>query len=213
MTLLVNHPQRSELRERLRQNIVLPRLKMKALDELEHMLAIADHRKGDVLLSQGAHDMDQYFVVDGILKSVVARARGQGMILRFARRTTWTRATRPGSCARPAAPTDPRRDQGESGEAAAGRSGRVPRCASRHPRRTSSTRSCSHERECEAHTITLHAARAPRGACTASCASTPTSTHRDRAFQEGARLLPQPLRRDLSRLKHAGKTYVRAPRG
>ena len=85
MTLLVNHPQRSELRDRLRQNIVLRRLKAKAFDELEHALAIADHRKGDVLLSQGAHDMDQYFVLDGILKRVVASPEGKEMILRFAK--------------------------------------------------------------------------------------------------------------------------------
>ena len=85
MTLLVNHPQRSELRERLRQNIVLRRLKTSAFDELEHALAIADHRKGDVLLSQGAHDMDQYFVLDGILKRVVASPEGKEMILRFAK--------------------------------------------------------------------------------------------------------------------------------
>ena len=35
-------------------------------------LAIVEYRKGDVLLSQGAHEMEQYFVLDGILKRVVA---------------------------------------------------------------------------------------------------------------------------------------------
>ena len=62
MTLLVNHPQRSEIRERLQQNIVLRRLEPRAFDELETSLAVMDYRKGDVLLSQGAHDMEQYFV-------------------------------------------------------------------------------------------------------------------------------------------------------
>src|SRR5258708_35786193 len=69
MTLLANHPQRSEIRERLLQNIVLRRLAPEAFDELEGQLAIVDYRKGDVLLSQGAHDMEQYFVLDGILRS------------------------------------------------------------------------------------------------------------------------------------------------
>jgi CRP-like cAMP-binding protein len=85
MTLLANHPQRPEIRERLLQNIVLRRLKPKAFDELEMALAIVDYRKGDVLLSQGAHDMEQYFVLDGVLKRVVASPEGKEMILRFAK--------------------------------------------------------------------------------------------------------------------------------
>ena len=85
MTLLVNHPQRPEIRERLRQNIVLRRLTTKAFDELEVALAVVDYRKGDVLLSQGAHEMEQYFVLDGVLKRVVASPEGKEMILRFAK--------------------------------------------------------------------------------------------------------------------------------
>ena len=84
MTLLANHPQRSDIRERLRQNIVLRRLDAAAFEELEASLAIMDYKKGDVLLSQGAHDMEQYFVIDGILKRVVASPEGKEMILRFA---------------------------------------------------------------------------------------------------------------------------------
>ncbi len=85
MTLLVNHPQRSEIRERLQKNIVLRRLPTPAFDELEAALAIVDYRKGDVLLTQGAHEMEQYFVLDGILKRVVASPEGKEMILRFAK--------------------------------------------------------------------------------------------------------------------------------
>jgi len=85
MTLLVNHPQLAEVRERLRQNIVLRRLKPRAFDELESVLHIMDYRKGDTLLSQGAHEMEQYFVIDGILKRVVASSEGKEMILRFAK--------------------------------------------------------------------------------------------------------------------------------
>jgi len=85
MTLLLNHPQRKELREHLQRNIVLRRLKKRAFEEIESHLAIVDYRKGDVLLSQGAHDMEQYFVLDGILKRVVASPEGKEMILRFAK--------------------------------------------------------------------------------------------------------------------------------
>jgi CRP-like cAMP-binding protein len=85
MTLLVNHPQLPEIRERLQQNIVLRRLEQRAFDELAGALAIVDYRKGDVLLSQGAHEMEQYFVIDGILKRVVASPEGKEMILRFAK--------------------------------------------------------------------------------------------------------------------------------
>jgi CRP-like cAMP-binding protein len=85
MTLLVNHPQLPEIRERLQQNIVLRRLTPAAFEELEGTLAVVDYRKGDVLLSQGAHEMEQYFVIDGILKRVVASSEGKEMILRFAK--------------------------------------------------------------------------------------------------------------------------------
>ena len=84
MTLLANHPDSAEIRDLLRRNIVLRRLKRRAFEELEAQLAIVDCRKGDVLLSQGAHDMEQYFVLDGILKRVVASPEGKEMILRFA---------------------------------------------------------------------------------------------------------------------------------
>ena len=85
MTLLANHLQRPDIRDRLRQNIVLRRLSPEAFGELEGQLAIADYKKGDVLLSQGAHEMEQYFVIDGILKRVVASPEGKEMILRFAK--------------------------------------------------------------------------------------------------------------------------------
>ena len=85
MTLLVNHPNRTDLRARLQENIVLRRLSKAAFEALEPHLAIVDYRKGDVLLSQGAHDMEQYFVIDGILKRVVASPEGKEMILRFAK--------------------------------------------------------------------------------------------------------------------------------
>ena len=84
MTLLVNHPDLTLIRERLQQNIVLRRLDKRAFENLSADLVIMDYRKGDVLLSQGAHEMEQYFVIDGILKRVVASPEGKEMILRFA---------------------------------------------------------------------------------------------------------------------------------
>jgi len=85
MTLLINHPQRAALRSRLGENIVLRRLESAAFESLEPHLAIVDYKKGDVLLSQGAHEMEQYFVLDGVLKRVVASPEGKEMILRFAK--------------------------------------------------------------------------------------------------------------------------------
>ena len=85
MTLLVNHPEHASLREALQRNIVLRRLPREAFDELEGQLAVVDYRKGDMLLAQGAHEMEQYFVLDGILKRVVASPEGKEMILRFAK--------------------------------------------------------------------------------------------------------------------------------
>ena len=85
MTLLANHPDAAEIRTRLQQNIVLRRLEQRAFDDLSADLAIVDYRKGDVLLSQGAHEMEQYFVIEGILKRVVASPEGKEMILRFAK--------------------------------------------------------------------------------------------------------------------------------
>src|SRR5205085_4052948 len=54
-------------------------------ESLEPHLAIVDFKKGDVLLSQGAHEMEQYFVLEGVLKRVVASPEGKEMILRFAK--------------------------------------------------------------------------------------------------------------------------------
>src|SRR5258708_13429115 len=60
MTLLANHPQRSEIRERLLQNIVLRRLAPEAFDELGGQLPIGDYPKGDGLLSQRPPAMDRH---------------------------------------------------------------------------------------------------------------------------------------------------------
>ena len=57
MTLLISHPQRELIRTQLARNIVLRTLKPRAFAELEKFLSITDHKKGDLLLGQGDHDM------------------------------------------------------------------------------------------------------------------------------------------------------------
>ncbi len=85
MSLLANHPERTEIVAQLHRNIVLRRLPADAFRELEPLLSVVDYRKADVLLTQGAHDMEQYFVIDGVLKRVVSNQDGKEMILRFAK--------------------------------------------------------------------------------------------------------------------------------
>jgi CRP-like cAMP-binding protein len=85
MTLLSAHPQRDNIRIALSRNIVLRTLKPRAFVELEKQLIIADHKKADLLLGQGDHDMEQYFVLDGVLKRVVANQEGKEIILRFSK--------------------------------------------------------------------------------------------------------------------------------
>ena len=84
MTLLVNHPERNVIRVQLRRNHVLKDLSEAERAELEPQLELQDGAKGDFLLHQGVHEMEQYFIVEGILKRVVANAEGKEMILRFA---------------------------------------------------------------------------------------------------------------------------------
>ncbi|MBI5721571.1 MAG: Crp/Fnr family transcriptional regulator [Burkholderiales bacterium] len=84
MTLLAQHPERTVIRVQLRQNIVLQGLSDDDWRELEEMLEVVDCGKGDFLLHQGVHEMEQYFVIDGLLKRVVSNAEAKEMILRFA---------------------------------------------------------------------------------------------------------------------------------
>lgn len=84
MALLSNHPDREKILGQLKTNIVLRSLKPKALAELEKQLSVVDCKKGDILISQGDHEMEQFFVLEGVLKRVVANPQGREMILRFA---------------------------------------------------------------------------------------------------------------------------------
>ena len=84
MSTLLNHPERNIIHVQLRQNSSLKELTAEQVAELEPLLAIVECHKGDYLLHQGVHDMEQYFVVDGILKRVVTNQDAKEMILRFA---------------------------------------------------------------------------------------------------------------------------------
>jgi CRP-like cAMP-binding protein len=79
-----NHPEQNVIRAQLAQNIVLKEMLDHERRELEAHLLVVDCGKGDTLLDQGVHEMEQYFVLDGILKRVVTNADGHEMILRFA---------------------------------------------------------------------------------------------------------------------------------
>jgi CRP-like cAMP-binding protein len=84
MTTLASHPQRNSIRLQLRQNASLQGMSAAQWAELEPLLAIGDYRKGDPLVRQGDEEMEQFFILDGMLKRVVSNPEGREMILRFA---------------------------------------------------------------------------------------------------------------------------------
>jgi CRP/FNR family transcriptional regulator, dissimilatory nitrate respiration regulator len=79
-----SHPERNVIRLELRHNVVLRDMTDDERHELMAHLTIVDGQKGDSLLFQGVHEMEQYFVLNGVLKRVVANAEAKEMILRFA---------------------------------------------------------------------------------------------------------------------------------
>lgn len=84
MTSVAKHRARNIVHVQLSQNVVLKEMTDAERDVLEQHLDIVDCAKGEYLLHQGVHDMEQYFVLDGILKRVVSNAEAKEMILRFA---------------------------------------------------------------------------------------------------------------------------------
>ncbi len=84
MSSIENHPDKSIIRAQLRQNVVLKGMTPGEIAELEPLLSVVDSQKGDFLLHQGVHDMEQYFILQGILKRVVSDQDAKEMILRFA---------------------------------------------------------------------------------------------------------------------------------
>jgi CRP-like cAMP-binding protein len=84
MTAIHQHPDKNIIRVQLRQNALLQELDELQSMELERHLTVVDGNKGDLLLHQGVREMEQYFILDGILKRVVTNADAKEMILRFA---------------------------------------------------------------------------------------------------------------------------------
>jgi len=87
MPLLAQHPEAGLLRVQLRENVALQHLGAAHWKELEPLLEVADFPKGETLEHQGDHSMEQYFIIEGILKRVVSNSQGKEMILRFAAET------------------------------------------------------------------------------------------------------------------------------
>ena len=83
MSSVETHPEKNIIRVQLTQNTDLAQLTEPDRFELEKLLTVVDCHKGDFLLHQGVTDMEQYFVLDGVLKRVVTNAQGKEMILRF----------------------------------------------------------------------------------------------------------------------------------
>ena len=84
MSSIAVHPEKNVIRLQLAQNIILKGMTAEQSAQLEVHLSVVDCQKGDFLLNQGVHAMEQYFVLDGVLKRVVANSEGKTMILRFA---------------------------------------------------------------------------------------------------------------------------------
>lgn len=84
MATIEHHPERNVIRVQLAHNVVLKGMTAGQMAELEQHLVVVDCQKGEGLLQQGVHEMEQYFVLDGILKRVVSNQEAKEMILRFA---------------------------------------------------------------------------------------------------------------------------------
>ncbi len=84
MPSLSSHPERNVIRLELKHNAILDDLTDDDRAQLEPHLDIVDAHKGEFLLHQGVREMEQYFILDGILKRVVSNKDGKEMILRFA---------------------------------------------------------------------------------------------------------------------------------
>jgi CRP-like cAMP-binding protein len=84
VTPLSSHPEQNIIRVQLKQNEVLKGLSDSDRAELEARLVVVEGNKSDFLLHQGVREMEQYFILDGVLKRVVSNPQGKEMILRFA---------------------------------------------------------------------------------------------------------------------------------
>ena len=77
MSSIDNHPEKNVIRVQLTQNVILSELTATERTELEQLLTVVDCHKGDYLLHQGVHDMEQYIV----LRAVKNLLDAKGMVL------------------------------------------------------------------------------------------------------------------------------------
>jgi len=84
MTSIAIHPQCNSLRLQLHRNLLLRDMTAEQWRELEPLLAAGEFAKGEYLVRQGDEQMEQVFILDGMLKRVVSNPEGREMILRFA---------------------------------------------------------------------------------------------------------------------------------
>ena len=87
MTVVANQPQRSTIRLQLRENLLLRAMQPSQWEALVPLLTVTDYRKGDRLVRQGDEEMEQFFILEGMVKRVVSNPEGHEMILRFAAET------------------------------------------------------------------------------------------------------------------------------
>ena len=87
MITIAKHPQCNTIRMQLRQNLLLRDLTPEVRQELEPLLFVGDYAKGDHLVHQGDEEMEQFFILEGMVKRVVSNPGGHEMILRFAAET------------------------------------------------------------------------------------------------------------------------------
>jgi CRP-like cAMP-binding protein len=84
MIAIANHPQRNTIRMQLRENQLLRDMEPAQWSDLEPLLTVAEYRKGEPLARQGDEEMEQFFILEGMVKRVVSNPEGHEMILRFA---------------------------------------------------------------------------------------------------------------------------------
>ena len=83
MSSVDSHPEKNVIRVQLAHNVVLKGMTAGQMVELEPHLVVVDCQKGEALLNQGVHEMEQYFILEGVLKRVVSNQQAKEMILRF----------------------------------------------------------------------------------------------------------------------------------
>jgi CRP-like cAMP-binding protein len=81
---LTHHPLRRSIALQLKSNPLLAPLDDAAHAELASLLSVREGHRGERLLEQGGPALEQFFVIEGMLKRVVANAEGREMTLRFA---------------------------------------------------------------------------------------------------------------------------------